>query len=976
MSCLLSSLVFLLFFLSRSTPVLSISYNESSSNLCHADDSIALLEFRKSLIVDNATLPSQFCLNFDRVSDATRSWKEGSDCCEWDGVNCDHLTGYVVGLDLSCSTLKGGIESGSSLFQLHHLRSLNLAFNDFFPSPISSEFGRFSHLKYLNLSSSGFSGIVPLEIGQLSQLISLDLSFFEVNHYYYYYDYYTDPDNSDRYDYYYYKYMESYNPRLQMPNFKNIIQNLTELRELEVNHVDINSIMPHSLMNLTSLTSLQLRGCSLQGQFPNDILQLPHLQFLGVGNNSNLYTDSIKFNWSTPLETLSFDGCNFSGQLHDSLQQPQSLRIFIIENCHFSGVLPTWLWNITEAIFINGNYFTGELPSSVNKSRLSCLTTLDLWGNLLTGPLPAWLSDLPSLKSLDLSFNRFTGQLDEFITGNLRSNFSLTNLQLLMLRSNSLTGNVELNLFSKLKNLMALDLSNNGLSVTMTSSDTIDSSLWPSLKGLGLSSCGIRDFPDFLRFQEKLEMLDLSSNKIQGDSPKWLQDMGKYTLYYLNLSHNSLTGGFVYLHAWTKLQYIDLSSNMLRGPVPYPPLSTVLFFASRNLFTGEIPLPFRNLAKMQHLDLSHNRLSGEIPQWLGDFSNELSVLDLRSNNLHGFLPTTFPRRNSLRVLDLNGNQLEGPLPPAILRCKLLAVLDLGNNKLNGTFPLWLGALEELQVLVLRSNSFHGLLSSSTGNRWFTQLRILDLSNNYFIGMLPSKLLKNFEAMKTVGVRHDRMQYMMEEIAPSAVDMYGGSYYTDSITFTVKGFDLELEKILTILTAIDVSNNKFSGDIPESIGELVSMRWLNLSHNCFTGNIPPSLGNLNVLESLDLSSNQLVGQIPRDLVNLNYLESFNVSKNQLVGLIPQGMQFNSFGNDSYLGNPGLCGFPLSNKCEEDEAPESEALTEYDPTSDDMHEWEIILIGYGSGLICGLAAGYYMFIARSPLWLLRLIQAFRN
>uniref|UniRef100_M1BFH4 PK-LRR-TM resistance protein n=1 Tax=Solanum tuberosum TaxID=4113 RepID=M1BFH4_SOLTU len=65
--------------------------------------------------------------------------------------------------------------------------------------------------------------------------------------------------------------------------------------------------------------------------------------------------------------------------------------------------------------------------------------------------------------------------------------------------------------------------------------------------------------------------------------------------------------------------------------------------------------------------------------------------------------------------------------------------------------------------------------------------------------------------------------------------------------------------------------------------------------------------------LDLSWNRLVGEIPGPLLSLTFLEVLNLSYNHLAGRIPIGKQFNTFPNDSYCGNPDLCGFPLSKEC---------------------------------------------------------------
>ncbi|CAJ2677197.1 unnamed protein product [Trifolium pratense] len=96
-------------------------------------------------------------------------------------------------------------------------------------------------------------------------------------------------------------------------------------------------------------------------------------------------------------------------------------------------------------------------------------------------------------------------------------------------------------------------------------------------------------------------------------------------------------------------------------------------------------------------------------------------------------------------------------------------------------------------------------------------------------------------------------------------------------------------------------------------KLVELVSLDLSGNQLVGSIPSSIGEMQNLESLDLSRNQLSCAIPSSMVNLNNLELFNISYNSVSGEIPQGRQFSIFSNDSYEGNPRLCGFPLSQKC---------------------------------------------------------------
>lgn len=97
----------------------------------------------------------------------------------------------------------------------------------------------------------------------------------------------------------------------------------------------------------------------------------------------------------------------------------------------------------------------------------------------------------------------------------------------------------------------------------------------------------------------------------------------------------------------------------------------------------------------------------------------------------------------------------------------------------------------------------------------------------------------------------------------------GRQYYDYVTVATKGNKIPLVKIPKIFANIDLSRNKFDGEIPNVIGELHDLKGLNLSYNKLTGPIPQSMGNLTNLESLDLSSNMLTGRIPVELTNLDF-----------------------------------------------------------------------------------------------------------
>ena len=91
--------------------------------------------------------------------------------------------------------------------------------------------------------------------------------------------------------------------------------------------------------------------------------------------------------------------------------------------------------------------------------------------------------------------------------------------------------------------------------------------------------------------------------------------------------------------------------------------------------------------------------------------------------------------------------------------------------------------------------------------------------------------------------------------------------------------------LTLLTSLDLSNNKLSGEIPTEFGNLANLRMLSLSDNQLAGEIQRELGNLSNIELLSFSNNQLTGEIPAELGNLANLQTLWLSGNQLTGEIP-------------------------------------------------------------------------------------------
>nr|KAJ0221034.1 hypothetical protein LSAT_V11C200095830 [Lactuca sativa] len=164
------------------------------------------------------------------------NWNKNTDCCKWNGVTCNHFTGDVISIDLSCGMLQGTIHPNTTLFDLPHLQGLNLAYNNFTASQLPRDFS--NRLTHLNISYCGFIGEISWEILHLCKLVSLDLSA---------------------------------NDGLQMKPYvlKNLLQNSSRLRELLIPQVHIGWVFPTFDLNISSsLKSLDLGSTSLQGKLP------------------------------------------------------------------------------------------------------------------------------------------------------------------------------------------------------------------------------------------------------------------------------------------------------------------------------------------------------------------------------------------------------------------------------------------------------------------------------------------------------------------------------------------------------------------------------------------------------------------------------------------------------------------------------------------------------------------------------------
>uniref|UniRef100_A0ACD5XP32 Uncharacterized protein n=1 Tax=Avena sativa TaxID=4498 RepID=A0ACD5XP32_AVESA len=669
------------------------------------------------------------------------TWRDDSmHPCNWTGITCGDTrsrggttTKVIRGISLGGAGIVGRLDN--LRFQsLPYLVDLDLSDNYGLSGHIPLSIGSLSMLSTLNFSGDQLSGQIPVSASNLGRLTLMDLSSNVLTG-----EIPLALGNLSRLSF-------LYLPGNRLSgNIPWHLGQLQTMREMDLSFNILSGQIPPALANLTNLNYLDLSGNRLSGPLPEELGQVQTLQELYLPEN------------------------NFNGTIPPTFGNLTMLRYLTMYKNQLTGPIPIELGMLSSLIGLDlsENRLTGKVPSTV-AGNLTWMNYFSLWSNLLTGSIPHEIRNLVNLEVLALSSNFMDGLVPPII-GNMSS------LTQVVIHANNLSGELPAE-FGNLKKLEILSAYQNQLSglipqslgklVRLKEMRLFTNQLFGNLPSAlsNLTNLVIVELDDnhltghLLDFckGKKLEVLLIHTNNLDGPVPKGLRDCS--SLRSLGISGNKIEGDMteafgVYPH----LNDISLFSNKFSGRLSSNWGScqnlTKINFAD-NLIEGSIPSQLGKLKNLKRLIVSNNRLTGEIPQEIGWLSN-INWIVLRNNQLSGQIPKQIGQLGNLEILDFSSNRLSGKIPEEIGSCSKLLSLEMNNNNLSGDLPISLGQLASMQIILdLSMNSLSGPIPSELSK--LEMLIFMNISHNQFSGVIPISIA-SMQSLSTFDVSYNFLE---------------------------------------------------------------------------------------------------------------------------------------------------------------------------------------------------------------------------
>ncbi|XP_027172262.1 receptor kinase-like protein Xa21 [Coffea eugenioides] len=681
---------------------------------CFLSDSLAMAS--NNITTDQSSLLAlRAHISVDPQQILAKNWSVSSSVCDWIGVTCGFHHCRVTALDISNMGLTG---------------------------ILPSQLGNLSFLISLNMSMNNFHGELPNELAWLHRLKVLDLGLNDLTG--------------------------------EIPEWSS---SFPKLQYLSLRNNSFTGLIPPSISNMSDLRSLYLSNNSLEGNIPEEIFNISSLEMISLGGNRLSGSLPIYMCGNLPrLRVIRLSKNELSGPIPSSLVQCSELQAVSFSFNKFSGTIPKEIGKLKklEVIYFSMNKLVGEIPKELGNSTM--LKFLDLADNHLTGVIPREIGNLYNLETLSLGWNNLTGSIPVEI-------FNLSRVTLMSLAGNQLSGNLPSTVFYGLPNLEQLYLNSNHIVGDLPESITNSSKLLVVTVSDNFFTGHI---PISLGNLRLLQVLDLGSNKLVTDfshpETSFISSLANSkNLRTLAVNDNPLNGilpesvgnlssSLERLYAYrcnlqgkvpdgignlSSLFILSLYGNQLTGPLPITiqrlqNLQAIVLYMNK---LNQVSLDyFCTFTKLGAIILGQNQISGAVPDCLENVTS-LRYLYLNSNRLKSSIPRTLWNLTDLLLLDLSSNSLTGSLPLEMQNLKAATGLILSLNNLSGGIPSTIGDMQSLDHLSLAHNQLEGSIPKSIGS--ILSLETVDLSHNFFSGSIP-KSLENLKYLTSFNVSFNNL----------------------------------------------------------------------------------------------------------------------------------------------------------------------------------------------------------------------------
>ncbi|KAL8512489.1 hypothetical protein ACS0TY_018820 [Phlomoides rotata] len=349
----------------------------------------------------SGNLPSNLCISSPNLEWIVVGRNNISGAIPASVSNCAHL----VALDLGDNKFTGFVPH--FLGNLTHLSILSLQFNNLrFESSASgfSFFTSLSNLTFLTtlaISDNPVGGVLPPSIGNISsylQSFSAPYCNFEG----------TIPDEIGNLS-------NLVRLELQLNELSGIIpptfRHLHKLQGLHLSNNNLEGLVPEDLCDLQYMVELDLRGNRLSGPIPRCLGNVSSLRLIFL--NSNMLTSTIPSSlWNLKdLLTLDLSSNSFTGFLPPEIANLVAANSINLSMNNLSESIPNTIGKLQNLVNFSlaHNRLKGSIPTSVGS--MVGLVTLDLSNNNLSGSIPKSLEALRYLLYFNVSFNTLNGEI-------------------------------------------------------------------------------------------------------------------------------------------------------------------------------------------------------------------------------------------------------------------------------------------------------------------------------------------------------------------------------------------------------------------------------------------------------------------------------------------------------------------------------------------------------------------------------------